>query len=389
VGCLLFGGRGRLTSAVHRRKVIELIGEACAAGAGLLRACGVIGICLRTLKRWRKAFLGDGGGVDRRKGSARLVSHRLSEEERQRILLTCNQPEYAALPPGQIVPALADQKLFYSCGEDFVYGSESSFYRVLYQAGQCHRRGRARLPQEPRSVPRLRADGPNQVWSWDISFLPTTVRGVWLYLYLVVDVWSRKVVAWDVAEVESAQIAADLVQRACLKERYRRPSGFGSRQCQQQPLILHADNGNAMRGATLESRLEEMGVLRSFSRPRVSNDNPYSESLFRTLKYRPDYPSRPFACKDEACEWVAAFVDWYNHRHRHSGIKFVTPHQRHSGAAKAICQQRAEVYEAARRANPTRWSGAIRCWNQPAEVWINKPTEEPDPLMALPLIQAA
>ena len=153
-------------------------------------------------------------------------------------------------------------------------------------------------------------------------------------------------------------------------------------------LILHADNGNAMRGATLESRLEEMGVLRSFSRPRVSNDNPYSESLFRTVKYRPDYPSRPFASKDEACEWVAAFVDWYNHRHHHSAIKFVTPHQRHSGSATAICQQRAVVYEAARLANPTRWSGAIRCWSQPAEVWINKPPEEPDQVLALPLIKA-
>ena len=267
----------------------------------LVRACCEIGISLRTFKRWRKAFGGDGDGVDRRKGSARLVAHRLSEEERKRILLTCNQPEYASLAPGQIVPALADQGLY--------IGSESSFYRVLHQAGQCHRRGRARLPQEPRSVPRLRADGPNRLWSWDITFLPTTVKGVWLYLYLVVDVWSRKVVAWDVAEVESADIAADLVQRACFRERYRRPSGFGSHQCQQQPLILHADNGNAMRGATLESRLEEMGVLRSFSRPRVSNDNPYSESLFRTVKYRPDYPSRPFASKDEACEWVATFVD--------------------------------------------------------------------------------
>jgi len=144
-----------------------------------------------------------------------------------------------------------------------------------------------------------------------------------------------------------------------------------------------------MRGATLESRLEEMGVLRSFSRPRVSNDNPYSESLFRTVKYRPDYPSRPFASKEEACEWVVSFVDWYNHQHRHSGIKFVTPHQRHSGTAKAICQQRALVYEAARRANPTRWSGATRCWSQPAEVWINKPIEEPNPILELPLIQAA
>jgi transposase InsO family protein len=361
--------------------VIDLIGEANVAGAGLVSACREIGICLRTLKRWRKAFGGDGDGKDRRKGSPRQVAHRLSEEERQRILLTCNQPEYASLPPGQIVPSLADQGLF--------IGSESSFYRVLHQAGQCHRRGRARLPQEPRSVPRLRADGPNQVWSWDISFLPTTVRGVWLYLYLVVDVWSRKVVAWDVADAESAEIAADLVQRACLKERYRRPRGFGANQPPQQPLILHADNGNAMRAATLESRLEELGVLRSFSRPRVSNDNPFSESLFRTVKYRPDYPSRPFASKDEACEWVAAFVDWYNHRHRHSGIKFVTPHQRHSGAATAICKQRADVYEKALQAHPRRWSRSTRCWRQPEEVWINKPPEEPDPILALHLIEAA
>ncbi len=179
--------------------------------------------------------------------------------------------------------------------------------------------------------------------------------------------------AWDVAEVESAEIAAVLVQRACLRERYCRPIGFASQQSRQPPLILHADNGNAMRAATLESRLEELGVLRSFSRPRVSNDNPYSESLFRTAKYRPDYPRRPFNSKAEACEWVAAFVDWYNHRHRHSGIKFVTPHQRHSGAATAICRERAQVYEKARQAHPRRWSQSTRCWRQPEEVWINKP----------------
>jgi len=170
------------------------------------------------------------------------------------------------------VPALADQGLF--------LGSESSFYRVLQQVEQCHQRGRARPPQEPRTVPRLTADRPNQVWSWDISFLPTMVRGVWLYFFLVVYVWIRKEVAWYVTEVESADIAADMVQRACLMECYRRPSGFGSYQCQQQPLILHADNGNGMRAATLESLLVEMGVLRSFSPPRVSNHNPYSESLF-------------------------------------------------------------------------------------------------------------
>jgi transposase InsO family protein len=237
VGSLLLGGRGRLTSAAHRRKAIQLISEAHAAGAGLVSACSGIGICLRTLKRWRKALIGDGVGHDRRKGSPRLVSHRLSEEERQRILLTCNHAEYASLPPGQIVPALADQGLYNSYGEDFVYGSESSFYRVLHAHGQVHRRGRARPPQEPRPVPRLRASGANQVWSWDITYLPTTVRGIWLYLYLVIDVWSRKVVAWDVDEREDPAIAADLVSRACLRERISKG--------RKQPLVLHADNGNA------------------------------------------------------------------------------------------------------------------------------------------------
>ena len=187
-------------------------------------------------------------------------------------------------------------------------------------------------------------------------------------LYLVIDVWSRKVVAWDVAEREDPAIAADFVSRACLRERISKR--------RRQPLILHADNGNAMRAATLESRLEELGVLRSFSRARVSNDNPYSESLFRIAKYRPDYPSRPFASKEEACQWVASFVDWYNHRHRHSGIKFVTPMQRHSGQAVEICRHRAVVYEEARQQNPRRWSRSTRCWRLPEVVWINPPPPE-------------
>jgi len=373
VGSLLLGGRGRLTSAAHRLKAIELISEAHAAGAGLVSACSEIGICLRTLKRWRKAVMGDGGGHDRRKGSQRLVAHKLSDEERQRILLTCNQAEYASLPPGQIVPALADQGLY--------IGSESSFYRVLHAHGQVHRRGRARPPQELRPVPRLRASGANQVWSWDITYLPTTVCGIWLYLYLVIDVWSRKVVAWDVDEREDPAIAADLVSRACLRERISKG--------RKQPLILHADNGNAMRAATLESRLEELGVLRSFSRPRVSNDNPYSESLFRTVKYRPDYPRKPFASKEQACQWVAAFVDWYNHQHRHSGIKFVTPQQRHDGQAVEISRHRAVVYERARQLNPRRWSRSTRCWRQPEVVWINQPTDDLDGEQKLPLMQAA
>jgi len=208
VGSLLLGGRGRLTSASHRLKAIELISEAHAAGADLVSACSEIGICLRTLKRWRKAVMGDSGGHDYRKGSQRLVAHKLSDEERQRILLTCNQAEYTSLPPGQILPALADEGLY--------IGSGSSFYRVLHAHGQVYRRGRARPPQEPRAVPRLRAAGANQVWSWDITYLPSTVRGIWLYLYPVIDVWSRTVVAWDVDEREDPAITAELVSRACL-----------------------------------------------------------------------------------------------------------------------------------------------------------------------------
>jgi len=270
------------------------------------------------------------------------------------------------------VPVLADRGLY--------IGSERSFYRVLHAHGQVHRRGRARPPQAPRPVPRLQARGPNQLWSWDITYLPTSVRGVWLYLYLVMDVWSRKVVAWDVADREDAQIAADLVGRACLRERISKG--------RRQPLILHADNGNAMRAATLESRLEELGVLRSFSRPRVSNDNPYSESLFRTVKYRPDYPRRPFRSQEEACSWACAFVDWYNHRHRHSSIRFVTPDQRHSGQAVELCCHRAHVYELARQRHPRRWSRGTRCWRQPEVVWINPPPLE-SAVTASTLVMAA
>lgn len=144
---------------------------------------------LTTLQRWRREFKAAGNGFDRRKGSSRHVAQRLSAEECKRILLTCNEPKYTSLPPGQIVPDLDDQGIY--------IGSERSFYRVLHAEGQLHLRGRARLPQEARPVPRLRATGPNQVWSWDISYIPTSVKGIWLYLYLVVDIWSRKVVAWD------------------------------------------------------------------------------------------------------------------------------------------------------------------------------------------------
>jgi putative transposase len=244
---LLGRGRGGLTAAADRRKALEILDAAVVAGARAREVATVLGVGLTTLQRWRRQFAGDGDGLDRRKGSHRVVSHRLNDEERQRILLTCNQPEFAALPPGQIVShrelrspnsILADRGLY--------IGSECSFYRVLHAHGQAHCRGRARPPQEPRPVPRLEARGPNEVWSWDITYLPTSVRGVWLYLYLVIDVWSRKVVAWDVADREEAQIAADLDSRACLRERISKG--------RPQPLILHADNGNAVAAGDVDPK---------------------------------------------------------------------------------------------------------------------------------------
>jgi putative transposase len=264
------------------------------------------------------------------------------------------------MPPGQVEPILAVR------GPHI--GSSRSFYRVFHAHGQAHRHGRARPPKEPRPVQRLEARGPNEVRSWHITYQPTSVRGVWRYLYFVIDVCSRKVVAWDVAEREDAAVAADLVSRACIRERISKG--------RTQSLVLHADKGNAMRAATLESQLEELGILRSFSRPRVGNDNQCSESLFRTVKYRPDYQRRPFANTVVTCLGVASFVDWYIHHHRHSGFKFVTPQQRHSVKALEICIQRTLVYKQARQRHPRRWSRSIRYWHQPEVVWIKPPPPE-------------
>jgi putative transposase len=176
------------------------------------------------------------------------------------------------------------------------------------------------------------------------------------------------VVAWEVAKRKDQANAADQVSRAWLHGRISKG--------RKQPLILHADNGNAMRAATLEARLEMLGVMRSFTRPRVSIVNPDSKSLYRRVKYRPDNPSRPFASAQDSCLSVASIVDWYDHRYHHSGMRFATPHQRLSGQAVEICNHRSLVYEQARQRHPRRWSRSICCWNQQEVVWIKPPPSE-------------
>jgi putative transposase len=317
-------------------------------GAPVAEACAIVGIGLRTYRRWKS------GGEDGRPGAKRPEpSHKLSEAAREAIVAVCTAPRFASLPPSQIVPRLADEGCYLA--------SESSFYRVLHEAGMQHHRGRAREGQR-REPATHEATGPNQVWCWDVSYLPSGVRGLYFYLYLVLDLYSRKIVAWEVHGQECGEFAAALITRAVLAE------GIGRN---HRPLVLHADNGAPMKSATLVETLRQLGVKPSHSRPRVSNDNAFVESAFRTCKYRPEYPAHGFATLDDARQWVWRFVQWYNTEHRHSGLKFVTPQQRHRHEAPAIMRQREVVYEEARARHPRRWSQGIRDWSLPSSVWLN------------------
>ena len=320
--------------------ILGLIDEAVSAGARLSRGCEILGLSERTIQRWRPL----GGGEDRRHGPNNAPPNKLPPEDRQRLLRIVNSPEFCDLSPKQIVPRLADQKIYVA--------SESTIYRILREEAQLTHRQRSRPPvRRPREQV---ATGPNQVWSWDITYLRSPVRGLFFYLYLILDIWSRKIVGAQVYPQESTQHAAELFDDSCLG-------------LDPQGLVLHSDNGGPMTGATMLATLQYLGVVASFSRPRVSDDNPYSEALFRTLKYRPEYPSQPFASLEEAQVWVEGFVRWYNTEHLHSALRFVTPDDRHEGRERDILEYRRRVYEAARRRHPERWAGPIRNW-QPVEV---------------------
>ncbi len=258
-----------MISAPDRRSTLSLIEEARAAGARLSAVSAEPGLSVRSVQRWT----GPDGSVraDARPTAVRPApANRLSEAERDRIVATCNAPEFASLPPGQIVPRLADR------GE--YIGSESTMYRVLRERGQAGRRGRARTPRPSRPPTTHRAAGPCQLWSWDITWLPGPALGMFFHLYLILDIWSRKITGWEVHDRESGELAALVIEKAVWAEG-----------CATRPLTLHADNGSPMKAATLRVTLERLGVTASYSRPRVSNDNPFSEALFRTCKYVPTW----------------------------------------------------------------------------------------------------
>jgi len=315
----------------------------------LAPVCKVLGLTARTVQRWRRDGL-----HDRRPGARRpRPANALSLEERETALAVLCSPQWCDFSPKQVVPRLADEGTYIA--------SESTLYRLLREERLLAHRAASR-PAKRRGPHRHVATAPNEVWTWDITYLPSTVRGQFFYLYLVVDLFSRKTVAWQVHAHEDSEHAAALITEACLREGVRR-----------QQLILHSDNGPPMKGSTMLATLHRLGVTPSFSRPRVSNDNPYSESLFRTVKYRPWYPEQPFACLAESRAWVERFVAWYNHEHRHSAIRFVTPHQRHVGDDHQLLARRDAVYRAARDHRPERWTARTRDWTPIGPVWLNPP----------------
>ena len=348
-----------MISLPDRVNALRLTDEAVIGGARRRRACAALGLGLglddRTYRRWR----GGSGGVraDARPEAVRPPApNRLDESERAAVLETCHAAEFASLPPGQIVPTLADR------GE--YLASESSFYRLLRDADEQHHRGRASAPRTRRAPTTHRATAPGQLWSWDVTFLRTAIRGEHYYLYLILDVFSRYVVGWEVYEAERGELAAELVQRTVVSEN-----------AAVLPPILHADNGSIQRGSTLRATLERLGIEPSFSRPRVSNDNACSEAWFRTAKYASSFPTDGFASLVAAREWVLGFVRWYNEEHHHSGIRYVTPAQRHRGEEKAVLANRAQLYAAAKDRHPARWSGKTRNWEPIGDVWLNPERE--------------
>lgn len=283
-------------------------------------------------------------------------ANKLSEQEREAIIEVCNLPEYASLPPSQIVPTLLDEGKYIA--------SESSYYRVLKAHGQLHSRGRQRSRQKKAKPTSYTATGPNQVYTWDITYLPSKVRGQHYYLYVIEDIYSRKVVGYDVYEKECGELASQLLQRTLMRE-----------QCFNQPLVLHSDNGAPMKSLTFKAKMEELGVTSSYSRPRVSDDNPYIESLFRTVKYMPNWPVKGFESIEVSRCWVEAFVNWYNTEHKHSQLNYVTPSERHNGKDKEILRRRSDVLSVAKHLHPERWSGNIRNCEPVGDVHLNPEKE--------------
>jgi len=336
-----------------RKALAQHIHTAHAAGARLRLACEIVGIDIRTLQRWS---LNEGlvSGDGRPRTVRPPPDHALCPAERAELLRVANEPRFADVPPARIVPALADEGVYLA--------SESTFARVLREHGQNSHRGRAKAPRSVRPPTTHIATAPGQVWCWDMTYLPATVQGRWFHLYLILDLYSRKTIGWEVHDSDHADHAAQLTRRTALAE------GIAAKA--DKP-VLHGDNGATLKATTVLAMLYWLNIKPSYSRPRVSDDNAYAEALFRTAKYRPEFPAKGFADLEQARAWASAFVHWYNVEHHHSGIGYVSPAARHAGDDIAILAARHVLYTEAKARNPARWSGSTRDWSPIGAVTLN------------------
>jgi transposase InsO family protein len=344
------GGRGNLTEEQERQRILELFEESIQSGARQSKACEILDISTRTINRWA-----DNPGGDKRSSVKKEPANKMSAQEEEQIVSICCSERFRNIAPNEIVAILAEEGVYIA--------SESTMYRVLSKRGLLKYRTESKPGTKSKKPEELKATGPNQVLSWDITYLKTIIKGQFFYLYLFEDVWSRLIAAWEVHAYESGEVASEI-----MKKMHRE-------QC-LQGIHLHSDNGSPMKSATMLATLQKLGVSPSFSRPKVSNDNPHPESLFRTLKYNVGYP-KSFETIEEARAWIAKFVYWYNNEHRHTRIKYVTPMQRHTGEDKKILEKRKKTYEEARRRNPHRWSRGIRNWDHIDTVYLNPADVQP------------
>ena len=311
---------------------------------GVAVLCAALGIARASYYRRLKPRV-----VVPRKAPAR----KLGDVERAAVLAVLHEPRFADQAPAEVYATLLDEKR-YLC-------SERTMYRVLAENSEVRER-RNQLRHPSYAAPELLATGPNQLWSWDITKLHGPAKWTYFYLYVIIDVFSRYVVAWMVAHRETAALAQRLIEETC--ERQKITPGR---------LTIHADRGTSMKSKPVALLLSDLGVTKSHSRPHVSNDNPYSEAQFKTLKYRPDFP-RSFGCLEDARAHGSDFFAWYNDEHHHSGLGLLTPHQVHHGLGEAQVADRAATLAAAFKATPERFPrGAPRPPPLPTEVWINKP----------------
>ena len=328
---------------------MELIEEAHDHGARYSKACEVVGISIRTLQRWKCC-----GVKDNRKGASKRVVRKLKPESSQAIIGHCNSVRFRDLNPHEIVPLLLNEGVYLA--------SVSTFYRVLRAENMVHHRSNTKPKNGCGKPSEHLATGSDQVYCWDITWLPRTIRGLFFYAYVVIDIFDKNIVGWSVHEEESERHSRDLFERTLQGKMVKLRA-------------LHADNGHPMKGITLMALLKDLNVEVSHSRPRVSNDNPFIESLFKTLKYRVNYPLR-FRDLIHAREWMASFVNWYNTEHLHSSIGHVTPQQMRTGEAELIFEHRNAVMRQAQADNPERWgSRPAKHWESPRQVVLNPEKE--------------